>query len=505
MRRRLGIALAVLVYVLGGLHGARAAEPDVSWKHYVMRSPASGKIERFWVGHREDLDTDVKHPVIYFLDGLLGHEHEWKRNLEPHLGRHEIIAVCPSVGGATWYMNSPAQPWMRWGDFLTEELRAFVEEEYPASREKGQRGIVGISAGAHGALYQALKRDLYGSVSALSPAIDLRGYMGGFGLGYWVGPRSNETLPLYKARSTPALIARRRQPLPFALFLDAGDSDGARGQMLALARMLTTKGETFKHHTGTGGHNWAYWRSRVADHLAWHAEHFERNAREGLYTEQPPAAPHNLEPTQPPDVTLSEAALARLAAPWDAPGDGGNVSVTGLPAEGAPLRKGEEEPAKLELAAQAGPRGHEPQVRSYRLELDVSTPLPSAGSVGLMVRLRNGQGRPVASGRVNLPIAEGEPKRHVPARARLLMEVLPPDSLRGGIVAGLQPFDADGRPAGEPKIVAAAPGTRRLEYWPIAPKGKLDLRVSVSEDGHVPLLGVHDVTLVLERPPANVN
>ncbi len=498
MRRRWVAALAVLVCALMHVDVAGAASPSVTWRHYVVRSAASGKIERFWVGHRADLDAGGEYPAIYFLDGLLGHEDEWKQGLDPHLGRHEIVAVCPSVGGATWYMNSPARPWMRWGDFLTLELRSFVEANYPASRKKGQRGIVGISAGAHGALYQALARDLYGSVGLLSPAIDLRGYIGGFGLGYWVGPRSAGTGPLYAARSTPLLVAQREDPLPFELYVDAGKSDPARTQMMGLAAALARTGTTFKQHVGTGGHNWTYWRSRIADHLAWHAEQFARHAREGVYATEAPPAEDGLKPATVPDVTLSDAAKARLTAAWDTGPGGRFVAVTGLPEGGAPLAKTDANGQDVALQAGIGLQGHEPQVRSCRLELDASTPIRSAGSVTLVVHLRNGRRQRLASAKVSLPVPAGEPKRRVPARARLVAEVLPPDSLRGGIVLGVQPIGPDGSAAGEPRIVAAPPGTKAIEFWPIVPKGRLDLRLSVSGAGDLPLVGVHAVRLVEE-------
>ena len=80
---------------------------------------------------------------------------------------------------------------MKWGDYLMQDLRAFVESHYPASPEKGQRGICGISAGGHAAFYQALTHpDLYGAVSVLSGAMELRGYAGAVGLDYWIGPKT---------------------------------------------------------------------------------------------------------------------------------------------------------------------------------------------------------------------------------------------------------------------------------------------------------------------------
>ena len=49
---------------------AALGAPNV-WKFYIVQSPSTGKIERFWVGHPAALKAGDKYPVIYFLPGLL--------------------------------------------------------------------------------------------------------------------------------------------------------------------------------------------------------------------------------------------------------------------------------------------------------------------------------------------------------------------------------------------------------------------------------------------------
>jgi len=478
---------------------AAKAPAAVTWKHYVVQSPATSKIERFWVGHAAGLKADGTYPVVYFLGGLLDNENEWKNALNSHLGAYEMIAVCPSVGGATWYMNSPAQPWMNWGDFLTRELVAFVEANYPASRQKGQRGVAGISAGAHGALYHAIKGDLYGSVSVISGALDLRAYAGAVGLEYWIGPRSRETLPLYTERTPLVLLARQAGPLPFDLFLDAGDKDGALPQMEVLKKVLDARKVPYKWNLGQGTHSWTYWKTRVEDHLAWHASEFERNRREQRYTETPPQLPVVLVPATIPSVDLSDAARQRLRAPW-APASGERfVRVQGVPIEGAPLDRNDEARHEVRLTAPlSAARGYTPRFASYRLELVVSTPLERAGTVGLRARFTNGRNQTIASLATPLPIPAGEANRKVPIRARLVLEIKEPDSLRGGIVLGLQFSDVGGKPPGDAVLGRAAPGTIAIEYWPLAPQGGLELAISVEGKGDLPLAAVYEARLTEE-------
>ena len=508
---RLCVAL-VLVAILP-LFGAATSRAQgtgsdrVVWKHYVVQSPATGKIERFWVGQATDLKPDGTYPVVYFLDGLLGNENEWKKEIDPHIGRHQVIAVCPSVGGATWFMNSPAQPWMRWGDFLTEELRAFVESKYPASRAKGERGIVGISAGGQGALYHALHRpDLYGSVSVLSGALALEGYAGAVGLDWWIGPRTPEALPLYTQRSVLRLFRALEKPPAFALYLDTADKDGARPQMEALKRILDTKGFAYEWHVGLGAHNWKYWRERAETHLAWHAERFAEHRRDNRYMEasaDPVSAP--LEVLKgPPNIALSEEALRRLRAPWNVSADSSALAVSGLSAGGVRLEAKNEQHRQLTLKAALTARGHKPGLYVYRLTFVVSTPLTDAGAVTLAGRLRNGTKLYLLTiPQAALPLPGGESKRRVELRARLAVELKEPDPLRGGILAALQVFGADGKPLGDPIVGKARPGTAGIERWPIAPQALAEWTLSLSGPGAIGLVAIEDVRLQAEpaAPP----
>lgn len=514
--RTLIVILLVAWVVAAAERPVAAAEPTPAsaapastaanvWKSYTVRSPSSGKIERFWVGHSAALKPDGKYPVIYFLPGLLDGDDNWKAALDPHLGKFEVIAVCPAVGGATWFMNSPRQTWMRWGDYLNEELRTFIEANYPASAEKGQRGIAGISVGGHGAFYNAITRpELYTSVSVLSGAVDMRGYVGTVGLEYWVGPRGTDTLRLYAERSCLLLAARQNGPLPFTLYLDMGDKDGALSQMTALRKALDSKGYVYRWNVGTGEHNYAYWNTRAEDHLAWHTEQFARNRRENRQTTVAPTSPTKLEVlTGPPDIAISADALTRLQAPWEK-ADLKPAAVTGLPKAGAPLALGDPKYKSVELKAPLSDvQGHEPAIRVYRMTVAADTPVPAEGTVLVTGHLSNGRGATILTiPATALPMPAGAPDRRVELRARLVVELLPPDPLRGGIIAGFQVFDAEGKPLGPPIVAKARPGTLEAERWPIAPQAQSDWTVFLGGGKALPVAAIRDFRLEAEAAPA---
>ena len=508
MTRRflLPIVLAVLLAAVAACPAHAAAGTGIVWKQHLVRSPASGKIERFWVGHSNALDPKGSYPAIYFLPGLLDGDDNWKKALQPHLARHEIVAVCTSVGGATWFMNSTEHPWMRWGDFLTRELPAFIEATYPVSSQKGQRGVAGISAGGHAALYHALTHpNLYGSVTVLSGAVDLRGYLGAPGLDVWLGGRTPDARQRYADRSCAVLAAKQTAPLPFALALEVGDKDGTLRQMDPLHRLLTAKGIAHQWTVSPGGHSWTLWSRRAGDVLTWHASQFALNRRKALYPEEPPTTEPALEVlAKPPAVDLSDEARTRLRAPWAEAGGDKAVKTSGIPAEGAPLRKDAKKGdpfAETSFSAAVPVTGFAPGLFVYRLTLTLAAPLPKAGAVTLRGRFRNARkqdviGMPAAA----LPVPAGAPQRQVTLRARVAVEIKAPGLMRGGILMAVQPFDADGQPAGDPVVGQACPGTIYVERWPLGPRAGTLWTVSLTGDDALPLAAVHEARLCAEPP-----
>jgi len=473
----------------------------VTWKFYIVESPTTGKIERFWVGHAASLKSDGQYPVIYFLPGLLDGDDTWKNALDPHLAKHEIIAVCPAVGGASWFMNSPAQPWMKWGDFLTEDIRGFVESHYPAAKEKGQRGIVGISSGGHGAFYNAITRpDLYGSISVLSGAMELRGYGGAVGLDHWIGPAAGDALPLYAARSCVVMAGKLDGLLPFALYLDSGDTDGARQQMEMLRKVLDSKGAAYKWFVGRGGHDWTYWDSRAADHLAWHAEQFSLSKREGKYPDKtPPKAAELNILTGPPDVALSDEAVRRLQAPWDEKPDLVAIPAKGLGPKGTPLVANDEKHKAAAFSATLSARGHAAGLFVSRMKLTLVEPVTREGTIMLAGGARNARNLSfMALPSTALTVPAGESQRRVELRARLAIELKTPDPLRGGIVAAIQPFDAAGKPVGQPVVTKLLPGTHNLELWTVGPTMTAEWTVTLGGPAPLPLVAVQEVRIQAE-------
>jgi S-formylglutathione hydrolase len=129
-------------------------------------------------------------PVLYYLAGLTCTEETFmiKAGAQRVAAELGIMLVAPDTSprgvklpgdsdswdfgvGAGFYVDATAEPWSRhyrMYTYVTQELRALVEAQFPA--DPARTGIFGHSMGGHGALTIALRNpDRYQSVSAFAP------------------------------------------------------------------------------------------------------------------------------------------------------------------------------------------------------------------------------------------------------------------------------------------------------------------------------------------------
>ncbi len=156
---------------------------------YKHRARALGCDMNFSVYLPPQADASKRVPVFYWLSGLTCTDENFMQKAGAHriaaeLGfaiiapdtspRGENIADAPGeydLGiGAGFYVNAVREPWAQhyqMYDYVTKELPALIEENFPVTEH---RCIGGHSMGGHGALMIALRNPTrYASVSAFSP------------------------------------------------------------------------------------------------------------------------------------------------------------------------------------------------------------------------------------------------------------------------------------------------------------------------------------------------
>ena len=236
-----------------------------------------------------------KLPVITFLAGLTGTDESFPQKggaqrLASELG---IIIVTPDTSprgtdipddpeghydfglGAGFYLNATESPWQknyRMYDYVTEELRQMVAENFPV--DDSRHGIMGHSMGGHGALTIALKNThRYTAVSAFAPIVSpLNCPWGKKAFSNYLG----EDRSSWSEYDSTELIKKADKTIP--MMVDQGTLDQfleseLKPQLLVQAANDCAYPLEFISRGGFD-HSYYFISTFVREHLQFHARHF---------------------------------------------------------------------------------------------------------------------------------------------------------------------------------------------------------------------------------------
>ncbi len=228
-------------------------------------------------------------PVLYWLSGLTCTEQNFltKAGAQRYASEHGIILVAPDTSprgddvadaegydlgkGAGFYVNATQAPWSahyRMHDYVTQELPALIEANFPATTA---RGISGHSMGGHGALVLALRNPgRYRSVSAFSPIVAPSDVpWGQKALGAYLG----DDRDAWRGWDACALIADAHERLP--LLVDQGEADEFLASQLQPERLRAAcdaAGHPLELRLHAGyDHSYYFIASFIGEHIAYHA------------------------------------------------------------------------------------------------------------------------------------------------------------------------------------------------------------------------------------------
>lgn len=232
-------------------------------------------------------------PVLTWLSGLTCTEDNFTTKGEAYAAaaRHGVIVVAPDTSprgedvandpaydlgqGAGFYVDATREPWaphFRMESYVTEELIALIDVEFPTTKA---RSIFGHSMGGHGALTLALRHPaLFRSVSAFAPiSSPTRCPWGEKAFGAYLGDDRAE----WAAHDAALLIEGGAASGVFDdILIDQGDADPflaeqLKPELLAAAAKAAGQKITLRMQPGYD-HSYFFMASFMADHVAFHAE-----------------------------------------------------------------------------------------------------------------------------------------------------------------------------------------------------------------------------------------
>jgi enterochelin esterase-like enzyme len=205
------------------------------------------------------------YPVLYMLHGAGGNYTEWTDSFLPEqadrmMAAQEIppfIIVMPDDGGQTYWANwSEGGP--RWGDYLSEDVVATIDQRYRTLPNAASRAIGGLSMGGLGALNQAFQHpDVFGVVGSHSPSVRIDPDPA---LWFLSGQTFWDNNPIWLAQHRTGLESLN-------IWLDVGADDVWLPNIEAVHETLVEQGLHPEWHVFPGPHEAEYWIEHVPDYL----------------------------------------------------------------------------------------------------------------------------------------------------------------------------------------------------------------------------------------------
>lgn len=233
-------------------------------------------------------------PVLYWLSGLTCTDENFMQKAGAFRKAAElgIAIVAPDTSprggdvaddegydlgqGAGFYLNATQEPWSlhyHMYDYVTQELPALIEANFPVSQLKS---ISGHSMGGHGALTIGLKNsEDYRSISAFSPICNpMQCPWGQKAFTAYLG----SDFSAWQQYDASELLKKAKADLP--IFVDQGDADGFLVEQLKPEALLAAAKKhnsdvTLRMQPGYD-HSYYFISSFIDEHLAFHAKYLNQ-------------------------------------------------------------------------------------------------------------------------------------------------------------------------------------------------------------------------------------
>lgn len=216
-------------------------------------------------------------PVLYLVDGYSGNYMTWvtKSHIVQYAARYEEIIAMPEYGATSWYVNSYANPAMRWEDYMIKDVIPYVDSHYRTIAARRGRAIAGDSMGGYGAMMLGLKyASMFAAVASLSGTLRCAEWnpakMKDPTLEAAFGPLDNPA----RAAEDPFELIKKVPPalMPQIYFsIGEGDSKVMLEDNRAFARLLAQLKISYQYREVPGGHVWPVWERQIQRVLAFQA------------------------------------------------------------------------------------------------------------------------------------------------------------------------------------------------------------------------------------------
>jgi S-formylglutathione hydrolase FrmB len=219
-----------------------------------------------------------RYPVLVFLHGWPGSEGNWPgqghalESLDEMSARGEIpevLALFPDGGGEGLFSRSC---WVNAADgrsdvetYVARDLVAWADSTLRTRASARDRGVIGLSDGATGAMNFVLRHpDVFGACGAHSGDYRFRRDMSS-GKVFGPDPHGAQLRAEYSPLDyLPGVAANLKESV---IYFDCGVDDESITDNRELDRLMTEHGVPHVYREFPGSHDWGYWRTHLRDAL----------------------------------------------------------------------------------------------------------------------------------------------------------------------------------------------------------------------------------------------
>ena len=221
--------------------------------------------------------TKELYPTVYLLHGFSGAYNNWVNKvpeLQAYADEYKEVIVCPDGEFSSWYFDSPIDSSFRYETYISKELPAYIESNYPVIKDRKARAISGLSMGGHGGLFLGFRHaDFFGACGSMSGALLIDRITRGYQVEKRLGDTSN------KQRYNEYSIMKQMETYPkdsLAIIMDCGTEDFIVEMSRAAHQKMLSLKIPHDYTERPGRHDWKYWATAVQYQLLFFRNYFNK-------------------------------------------------------------------------------------------------------------------------------------------------------------------------------------------------------------------------------------
>ena len=225
------------------------------------------------------------YPVVYLLHGIGGDNSTWIEyaDIARLTAKAEMQAIYVMPDGFQSYYCNSFDSSQKYETFLIDELVPYIEKNYPVSKQKCNKAVIGFSMGGFGALSLYLRHsDSFAACVALSPSIRTDAqYVSERPQQEWnwqwgrifggIGKEGNDRITDYYRLMSPCHILKsmpKSKLKSLHLRIDVGDKEGTLlDSNEELHRLLLDRDVNHEWTVRSGGHDFDCWNAAMPEAL----------------------------------------------------------------------------------------------------------------------------------------------------------------------------------------------------------------------------------------------